>query len=187
MKRDQYGNLETGDYSSVVTAAPFVDGGPLEGPTTVTVVGGVATFAGLADDTAESIMLRFTTGGVYSLITNSIVVSPAAASKLVITQEPSATATAGQAFAVPPIIEEEDQFGNIETTDSHTTITASLASGSGPLLGTTTVTVKNGVAAFQNLDDDTAGDRHAELRRPRHDRGPLVRVSLSALRRPANW
>ena len=155
-EEDQYGNLEMGDNSTVVTAAPLAGGGPLEGQTAVTVSGGVAIFAGLADDTAESISLRFTEGGVHSLITNSIVVSPAPASQWVITQEPSATATAGQAFAEQPVIAEEDQFGNIETGDSHSTITASLANGSGPLLGTTTATVRGGVATFKDLADDSA-------------------------------
>ena len=155
-EEDQYGNLETGDNSTVVTVAPFVNGGPLQGPTAVTVSGGVAAFAGLADDLAESITLRFTEGGVHSFITNSIIVSPAPASQWVITQEPSATATAGQAFATQPVIAEEDPFGNIETGDSHSTITASLASGSGPLLGTTTIAVRGGVATFKNLADDGA-------------------------------
>ena len=47
------------------------------------------------------------------------------------------TATAGVAFATQPVVYEEDQFGNVETTDSTTKVTATLASGSGPLQGTT--------------------------------------------------
>ncbi len=155
-EEDQYGNLETGDSSTVVTAALNGGAGPLHGTVTATVSGGVATFAGLADDTAESITLQFTGGGLTSFSTNSIVVSPATASQLVITREPSATATAGQAFATQPVIEEEDQFGNIETGDNRTMITASPGSGSEPLLGTTAITVRGGVATFKNLADDNA-------------------------------
>jgi len=154
-EEDQFGNLETGDNSTVLTAALESGTGPLEGTTSVTVSGGVATFAGLADDTAESIRLLCTGGGLNAL-TNSIVVSPATASQLVITQQPTTTATAGQAFAAQPVIKEEDYFGNVETGDNNTTITASLGSGSGPLLGTTTIAVKGGVATFENLADDTA-------------------------------
>src|SRR5262249_38598703 len=70
--------------------------------------------------------------------------------------QPAATATAGQAFAVQPVIYEEDRYGNVETGDSSTTITASLASGSGALQGTTSVVLKNGVATFTNLAYDIA-------------------------------
>ena len=86
-----------------------------------------------------------------------ITISPAAASKLVIQTEPSAAATAGVPFATQPVIALEDGFGNVETNDSSSQVTASLASGSGPLLGTTTVTVKDGIATFANLTDDKAG------------------------------
>jgi hypothetical protein len=154
-EQDPYGNLETGDNSTVVTAALASGTGPLQGTATVAVSGGVATFAGLTDDAAGSITLRFTGGGLTSLPTTSIVVSPATASRLVIAQEPSATATAGRAFATQPVIKEEDSFGNIETGDNSTTITASPAGGSGPLLGST-VTVNGGLATFNNLADDAA-------------------------------
>jgi len=155
-EEDRFGNLETSDNSTVVTATLESGTGPLQGTTTIPVSGGVATFAGLADDTAESISLEFTGGGLTSFSTNSIVVSPATASRLVVTQEPPATASAGQVFATQPVITEEDPFGNVETGDNNTTITASLGTGSGPLLGTTTITMKGGVATFKNLADDTA-------------------------------
>ncbi len=87
---------------------------------------------------------------------NSIVVSPAAATQLVIHTQPSATATAGQAFATQPVVYEEDQFGNLETGDNSTVVTATLESGTGPLQGTTAVTVSGGVATFANLADNTA-------------------------------
>ena len=56
---------------------------------------GVATFTNLADDTAETISLKFTSAGLTSPSTN-IVVSPAAAYQLVIQTQPSLTATAGR-------------------------------------------------------------------------------------------
>lgn len=40
--------------------------------------------------------------------------------------EPSATATAGQAFATQPVIYEEDPSGALETQDNTTIVTASL-------------------------------------------------------------
>ena len=68
----------------------------LLGTTTVTLVSGVATFSGLSYQKAETMNITFsTTAGSFTSTSSSMVVSPAAASQLVITQEPSATATAG--------------------------------------------------------------------------------------------
>ena len=76
---DQYGNLETGDNTTEVTVGLASGTGPLLGTATVTVAGGVATFTNLADDTAETISLSFTSPGLVSATTGNIVVSPAAA------------------------------------------------------------------------------------------------------------
>ncbi len=70
--------------------------------------------------------------------------------------QPSPTATTGQPFPTQPVIYEEDQYGNVETGDNTTQVTASLRVGTGPLLGTTTVTVARGIATFTNLADNTA-------------------------------
>jgi len=156
LEEDQYGNLETGDNTTVVTAALAGGAGPLQGAT-ATVAGGVATFAGLADNKAETLSLKFTGGGLTSLPTNSIVVSPAAASQLVIHTQPSPTAAAGQRFATQPVIYEEDQFGDLETGDNSTVVTAVLSSGTGPLQGTAAIAVSGGVATFTNLADNKAG------------------------------
>ena len=53
--------------------------GPLQGTVTVTLTGGVATFTNLADNTAGTITLAFSGGGLTSPATGSITVSPAAA------------------------------------------------------------------------------------------------------------
>ena len=124
----------------------------------MTLSSGVATFSGLSYDKAETMNIGFTTNasGVSSATSGNIVVSPAAASQLVINQQPSATATAGQPFATQPVIYEEDQFNNIVTGDNSTVITAMLNSGVGPLQGTTDATVSGGVAQFTNLADNMA-------------------------------
>ena len=155
-EEDQYGNLETADNSTVVTATLHTGTGPLHGTTSVTLSGGVAKFTNLADNKAETIALKFTSGTLTEATTNDIVVSPASASKLVIQTQPSSTAIAGQAFATQPVIDEEDQYGNLETGDNSTVVTATLASSAGPLQGTTTVTLSGGVATFTNLADDKA-------------------------------
>ncbi|MFI5457507.1 MAG: YDG domain-containing protein, partial [Isosphaerales bacterium] len=80
------------------------------------------------------------------------------ATLLVIHTEPSASATAGQPFPTQPVIYVEDQYGNLFIGDNTTQVTASLRAGvgTGPLLGTTTVTVSGGIATFTNLADDKA-------------------------------
>ena len=92
-----------------------------------------------------------------------VTVNPAAASKLLITTPPSATATAGQPFATQPVITEEDQYGNVETGDNSTQVTASLASGTGPLQGTT---------------NDHAEERRGDVHQPgrQHSRDNLARL-----------
>ena len=154
---DQYGNLETGDKSTVVAVSLATGTGPLLGTTTATASGGVATLPGLSDDLAEPITLKFSSGSLAAATSQSIVVNPAVASQLVIHTQPSSTAIAGQAFGGPPVIYELDAFNNLETGDNSTTITASLASGTGPLQATTSVTVKGGVATFSDLADDLVG------------------------------
>ena len=54
--------------------------------------------------------------------------------------QPSTAATAGQPFAVQPVIYIRRFRGNLETGDNTTVVTASLGSGSGPLEGTVTAT-----------------------------------------------
>ena len=106
---------------------------------------------------AGSFKLSATASGLSEGDSNFFAVSPAAASQMVFSQEPSPTATAGVAFSTQPIVKEEDQYGNVITTDSTNTVTASTGSlGTAALLGTTTVTLSSGVATFSGLHYDKA-------------------------------
>ena len=153
-EEDHYGNLETDDNSTRVTALMASGAGPLHGTISVAVTGGVATFADLSDNAADTITIGFSVGGLPLAVTNPIVVGPATVYTLIVQAQPSPTAAAGQAFATPPVIDEEDQYGNLETGDNATLVTAMLAEGTGPLQGQTTVTVSGGVARFSGLSDD---------------------------------
>ena len=95
--------------------------------------------------------------------------------------QPSSTATAGQAFALQPVVYEEDRFGNLETADNTALVTATLASGAGPLEGATITTLSGGVATFTNLADDRAGAITAQL----HQRQRLQRPSNNIVVSPA--
>ena len=167
MKRISSATWRRETTRTVVTVALNSGAGPLQGTLTATVSGGVATFTNLGDNTAETISLKFTSPGLMSATSNNIVVSPAAATQLVTQTQPSAAATAGVAFATQPVIYEEDQFGNLETGDDTTVVTAALNSGAGPLQGTLTATVSGGVATFTNLSGQHGRDPLAEVHQPR--------------------
>jgi fibronectin-binding autotransporter adhesin len=154
--QDQFGNVRSGDNSTVVTAAINTGTGVLQGSATATTLGGVAAFSGLSYQVAETIKLGFTSTGLIGVTSGNIVVSPAPASRLTIQTQPSTTATAGVVFPQQPVVRVEDQFGNLRSADSSTVVTASLNEGSGTLLGTLTATAANGVATFVNLSYQVA-------------------------------
>lgn len=84
-----------------------------------------------------------------------------AANKLTIATQPSATATAGQAFAPQPAINIADQFGNVLTAangnaDNSSVVTAARNLGNGLLQGTVTATASDGVATYTNLSHNVA-------------------------------
>ncbi len=69
--------------------------------------------------------------------------------RMVLRTQP-AGANAGAPFTTPPVIELRDQAGNLTATTA-TSVTASLTTGTGTLLGSPSVTSVGGVAAFVNL------------------------------------
>src|SRR5207245_1902838 len=120
---------------------------------TATPASGVASFGGLyVTNAANGVTLTFTSGTLPAAVSAGINVSPAGASKLVVTQQPSSTATAGTAFAQQPLVTVKDTYGN--TVSSYATpITAAETSG-GNLNATTTAqtaTPSSGVASFSGL------------------------------------
>ena len=153
---DQFGNLETGDNSTSLIASLATGNGPLQGTTSITLSGGIGTYANLANNSAGTMSLVFSGGGLSAGPSNNVNVSPGPASQLVIHTPPDASVVAGKPLTDPIVIDEQDQYGNIETGDDSTVVTVSLASGVGPLQGTSTATVSGGIATFTNLGDDTA-------------------------------
>ncbi len=177
-EKTRTGNLETNDNTTVITATLASGRGPLQGTLTATVSRGVATFTDLTVDTAGTITLNFTGGGLASAPSDSLAISPAAASQLVIGTLPSATATAGTALAIPPVIDEEDRYGNLETGDDSTVITASPSAGSPQFVGAT-ATVSGGVATFTDLTIDTAGTIALEFSGGGLGAGPSNSITVS--------
>jgi hypothetical protein len=93
---------------------------------------------------------------------SGIVVSPAPANHLVFGAQPG-LAIAGGVFGGQPAVKTQDQFGNDSTVGlaGNLPVTMTLSSGSGPLLGLTTLDVGtnagNGLVAFTDLEIDIAG------------------------------
>jgi len=108
---DQSGDLVTSDNTTQVTVTLRVGNGPLLGTTTVTVSGGIGTFTNLQDNKAGTIILLFTAPTLTKAQSNSIVVNPAAASRLSIAAP--ASTTAGLPFSIT--VTAYDAYNNIAT------------------------------------------------------------------------
>ncbi|MDR3389495.1 MAG: protease pro-enzyme activation domain-containing protein [Rudaea sp.] len=107
---------------------------------TATVNGGVATFNSLIFDTAGSgytLTALDTSDGGLSATSSSFTIAPAAA-LLVFTTQPPLNIPAGDTLGTVAV-QEQDQFGNA-INDNTSTVTFSVASCGGTVIGTTTLT-----------------------------------------------
>ena len=148
--------MRNADNATVVTASVNTGTGTLQGTTTATAIGGVATFSGLNYQVAETMTLVVNATGLTGKNSGNITISPAPVSQLTVKTQPSTTATAGIAFAQQPVIRVEDQFGNLRSSDNSTVVTADVDQGSANLFGTLTATAVNGQATFTNLSYQVA-------------------------------
>ncbi len=112
---------------------------------------GTATFSGLTiQGTAGSFALKFTIASpALSVTSNTFNLTAGSASKIVLTTQPSTSATDGTAFSSQPVVKVEDSSGSVVTTQSSGTVTASSSSATATLSATNlTVTFNQGVATF---------------------------------------
>ncbi|MEP6495569.1 MAG: Ig-like domain-containing protein [bacterium] len=138
---------------TVVTAIILSGGGTLGGTTTATTdANGVATFTNLSiSGTAGARTLRFTSPGLSSISAASITVFAGPASQLGLSVQPSSSVVSGAVFAQQPSVQLRDGANNA-VPQSGVVVTVAVASGTGTLGGTTTVTTNaSGVAAFTGL------------------------------------
>src|SRR5207245_963940 len=157
-EEDSFGNVITTDSTHTVTAARNLGTGTLQGTLTLTLASGVASFTNLSYQVAETINIAFTTtaGAATSATSTKIVVSPAAATKVVFVQQPT-NAIAGVAISPAVTAKVEDQFNNVVTSDS-STVTLTLSTGTFEGGSTTaTAAAASGVATFSTLKIDVAG------------------------------
>jgi hypothetical protein len=85
-------------------------------------------------------------------------IPPPAETKLIFLQSPPATVSAGIAINPPVTVEAEDQFGNVYTADSSSTVKLTLNDGNGTSF---TATMSNGIATFSNIIINDANGTYA--------------------------
>jgi len=149
---DTFGNVDL-TYSGSVTLAEANNVGG--NPVTLTAIAsqGVATFPGVTLDTAGSYSLTATAKGLTATPSSGVSVVAAAASQLVITQQPPATVTAGSGFPVAVAL--KDEFGNATNFSGN----VNLALSSNPSNILQTVPVNGGSSAlFSGLTWNNLGN-----------------------------
>ncbi|HEX4794255.1 MAG TPA: hypothetical protein VH370_10715, partial [Humisphaera sp.] len=141
--------------ASTVTLALASGPGTLGGTLTAKAVNGVATFSSLLLTKAGKYTLKATDGALTFAVSNSFMITPAAAAKLAFAANP-ASAVAGKPITPAVAVDVEDKFGNIVTTNV-SKVTLAIAGGAGPLGGPVSVLAKAGVATFPALILTKAG------------------------------
>ena len=154
---DQYNNVVTTDGSTVtltLSSGTFAGG---SNTATAHASGGVATFSNLVvNKVGAGYTLTAVDGSLTGATSSTFNVAPAAASKVVLTTQPSST-TAGVAISPAVTVDVEDQYNNVVITDG-STVTLTLSSGTFAGGSNTAATQASaGVATFNNLVIDKTG------------------------------
>lgn len=136
-----------------VTAVLASGPGSLGGTTSMNTDGtGSASFSNLVlTGTTGNYTIRFEVSGITAVTTDPITLSAGAATQLVLTTQPPASATNGATLAPAPVVQLRDQSGNPVTTTG-TAITAAILTGAGGTLGGTLIeSTVTGSATFDDL------------------------------------
>ncbi len=122
-------------------------------------VAGVASFSGCRIGSVGTATLRAISGSATNSTSNpQVVIRPGPPSRLVFSPAPSATATAGVAFAAQPTLRIEDALGNLVDTATDA-VSLSVASGTGPVVcDANPVNAVAGIASFSGCRINTAGN-----------------------------
>ena len=158
MIEDPYGNVETSATNTVsVALANNPTGATLGGTLSITAVQGVAGFGGLTlTKAASGYTLQVSSGGLSGATSSAIAVTPAAATQLVITQQPPTSVVVNSSFGFQASI--EDSYGNVVPSASNKVkVALDNNPGEAKLGGTVTVAASQGVVAFSGLTLNKAG------------------------------
>lgn len=149
---DAYNNQVTNDNTTQIRASVGQSLTALKGTTLKTAVNGSVAFDDLSYQTAENIIIQISASGLQASDAAPISITAAAASKLMIIQQPDDTLKAGAAFSKNFKIAVCDSYSNIITGDNTTKISIEPVSASDSVIeGVTSRTVTNGIAEFSNL------------------------------------
>jgi uncharacterized protein YjdB len=150
------GGVVVAGSTLAVTATITNGNGTLLGTAQVTAVNGVATFTNLRVDGIGSHVLTFsTTTPALSIASAAFSVQGGPATQLVLVTAP-AGAVSGVNLATQPVVHVRD-VSNGTVAGATQAVTASIATGSGTLSGTTTVQAVNGVVNFGDLRINGSG------------------------------
>jgi hypothetical protein len=151
--------IASGSNSTLrVTASRNSGSATLGGTTSISAVGGVATFTDLAftgtGTGSHSLAFTATLAGI-SVNSSNFTVQAGAATRLSISTQP-AVAVLGIALATQPVVQLLDANGNV--TNSTAAVSAAIGtSAGGTIAGTSTVNAVGGTATFTNLQIAGAG------------------------------
>jgi hypothetical protein len=169
---DAFGNLVSGDNTTVVTIAKTgaSPAGPLAGSLSLVAVNGTVTFNGLEIDSAagaDAGTYGYTFTGVYPGVTIPVLTWTGQA-----INANGLTAPFSLRFSVQPqnsslgatmpaiTVQQVDANGFLNTSDNTTVVTIARGSGSGTLTGTLTQTLLGGQATFSDLAITTLAGNH---------------------------
>lgn len=154
---DVGGNPITTDNTTSITASSST--GTIGGTTTVTASSGVATFNALTlAGTAGNHTLTFSADGLTPVTSSQFAITHGVAAALAITIQPVGSVAIGLPLSVQPVVRVVDAQGNTVTSNSGTTITATVATGDGNAsLANATASTSAGEATFAGLTVNGAG------------------------------
>jgi hypothetical protein len=145
---DSGGNVVTSNYATVT--ATLTSSVYTLSHATATASAGVATYSGLAlNAPTGTYTLTFSDSPLVPAVSGAVSVTSGAATKLVITTQPSSTDASGVALVQVPVVKVEDAAGNVVTSDS-SVVVAKITSG-GVSISNGAQTAAGGVAAFNGL------------------------------------
>ncbi len=155
--RDASGNPVSGVS---VTFAVATGGGSVTGATATSDASGIATAGSWTLGTTAGANTLSASAGSLTPATFTATGTAGAATRIVVTTQPSGTAQSGIAFGAQPALQLRDTYGN-DVAQPGVGVTAAIASGGGVLGGTATAATNGaGRAVFSSLSiSGTIGDR----------------------------
>jgi hypothetical protein len=177
---DQFGNAVPSNNSTVtltLSSGTFTNG---RNTATANISGNIATFSMLIINKAGPYCLAATSGTMAGA-SFGVTISPAAAKGVVYQQAPPATGTAGVTLSPAVTVAVQDRFGNLIASDSSSSVTLTLNSGTFAN-GSTTVTapVSSGLATFSGAGLDLIINKTGSYKMTASD-GVLTRSTSGAI------